>query len=76
MKKYNTAKEITDAFRADGWSDNTSLHELTLEEAEEKGLSFAIYEIPCGEKYYVMDEIGNVYDDAGKIIYYNIKCAF
>ena len=42
MAKYTNTKEISEAFIRDGWSENTSFSEVTLEEAKEKGLYFAV----------------------------------
>lgn len=70
-KKYATAEEITEGFRASGWSINTLFTELTLAEAREKGYLFAVYGVLKGRKYFKMNN-GNIYDDSGKIAMFNI----
>lgn len=70
-KKYATAEEITEGFRASGWSMNTLFTELTLMEARAKGYSFAVYGMLKGRKYFKMNN-GNIYDDSGKIVMFNI----
>lgn len=70
-KKYATAEEITEGFRASGWSINTLFTELTLAEARAKGYLFAVYGMLKGQKYFKMNN-GNIYDDSGKIAMFNI----
>lgn len=77
MKKniYTTAEEITKKFIEDGWDAKTTFSELTMEEAIEKGCLFAIAGINRGHKYFKMNISGNIYDENGKIVMYNLKIA-
>lgn len=70
--KYNTAKEITDEFIKDGWSNTTSFSELSLEEARVQGYLFAVIGISRGRKYFRMNNSGNIYNDEGKICMHNV----
>lgn len=65
-------EQITKKFIKDGWSENTSFAELSLEEAKQKGYTFAITEIIKGKKYFRMNTSGNIYNDNGEIVMYNI----
>lgn len=69
---FKTTEQITNKFIKDGWSKNTSFEELKLQEAEEKGLLFAVEGIKKGRKYFKMNTCNNIYDDKGKIALYNI----
>ena len=71
-KVYKTAEEITQKFIKDGWTENTSFSELSLEEAKERGLLFVIGGINKGHKYFKMNVCGNIYDDRGKLVMFNI----
>ena len=66
-------KEIKEKFIKEGWDKNINFSELTLQEAKEKGCLFAIWGIEKGEKYFILNENGNIYDSKGKIACYNIK---
>lgn len=70
--KLETVEQITKKFIKDGWSKNISFTELTLEAAKQKGYTFAINGIIKGKKYFEMNVTGNVFNDNGKVIYYNI----
>lgn len=74
MKKFNNAEEITKAFIADGWANDTVLVDYTAEEAKTEGL-FGIYNKICsnGKKFFKMNVTGNIFDDTGKVVYYNMK---
>ena len=74
MKKFNNAEEITKAFIADGWKNDTVLVDYTADEAKTEGL-FGIYNEICnnGKKFFKMTATGNIFDDTGNIAYYNIK---
>lgn len=72
MKRYKTTDEIAKKFIEDGWSDNTSFSELSLEEATERKLMWAVNGIINGHKYFVMNICGNIYDDKGKLMMLNI----
>lgn len=72
MKKFTSTEQIREKFIKDGWDKDTSFKELSLEEAKEKGYLFAINGIIKGKKYFKMNVSGNIYDNTGKIVYYNI----
>lgn len=72
MKKFTTCEQIRKFFIADGWNENTAFVELSLEQAIENGVSFAASGIQKGRKYFVMNSNGNIYDDCGRIAYFNI----
>lgn len=67
-----TCEKMKEIFENDGWN-NVNFTEVTKEEAEEKGLLFAILEIEKGKKYFRMIESGNIYDESGKIAMYNVS---
>ena len=69
---YHNTKEITKAFVKDGWSEDTTFQELTMDEAMVKGLTFAINMINDGRKVFKMNICGNLYSDTGKLLMYNI----
>lgn len=72
MNKFSTVEEIKAYFVGSGWNKDISFHELNVEEAIEKGYCFAVSNILQNKKYFVMNDTGNVFDDAGKIAVYNI----
>ena len=72
MARYTNTKEIADAFVKDGWSENTSFSEITLEDAKEEGLYFAIKAIEKGRKIFRMNISGNIYSDTGKLLMFHI----
>lgn len=72
MKKFTTCEQIRKFFVADGWNENITFAELSLEQAIEKGLNFAVSSIQKGRKYFVMNPSGNIYDECGRIAYFNI----
>jgi hypothetical protein len=72
--RYSTAEEITTGFINDGWSKDISFTELSLQEAEDKGYYFAINGIKKGRKYYKMSVTGNIFNDNGRLSFYNIPC--
>ena len=67
-----TTEEMRKKFIEDGWNEDTSFAELTLEEAKEKGYSFAVVGINKGQQYFKMNGNGNIYDGNGKIVYFYI----
>lgn len=69
---FNNIEEIRKAFINDGWSKDTIFTELTLNAAEKEGLLFAIDGIKKGKKYFRMNISGNIYDNNGEIVFYNI----
>ena len=72
MKHYESVGEITSDFIKEGWSNDTLFTELSREEAEAKGYLFAIHGMYNGRKYFVMNGNGNIFDDTGKIVLFNI----
>jgi hypothetical protein len=70
---FKTIEQITSKFIQDGWSKNISFKELEIKEAEEKGLLFAIEGIKKGRKYFIKNDSNNIYDDRGKVVWYNIR---
>lgn len=70
--KFNTVEQITQKFIKDGWNKDISFNELSLEGAKQKGYTFAIDGINEGKKYFEMNATGNVFNDNGKVIYYNV----
>lgn len=73
MKKlFETVEEIRANFIQRGWGKNTSFTEVTLEEAKEEGLYFAVQGIKNGKKYFRMNVSGNIYKADGSIVYYNV----
>ena len=69
---FYTTEQITKKFIEGGWNKNISFKELSLKEAEEAGYTFAITGINKGRKYFIMNICGNIYDDKGKLVMYNI----
>lgn len=71
---YRSVEEITTAFIREGWSKDTSFHELTEKEAIEKGLTFAQRGIAKGAKFFVMNVTNNVFNQNGQLLCYgNLK---
>lgn len=70
---FTTVEEITHYFVKNGWNEDTTFSELSLEEATKKGYLFAIPGISKGRKYFIMNICGNVYDDKGQLVMFNIK---
>jgi hypothetical protein len=69
---FHTTEQITKRFIESGWNRNVSFKELSLNEAKRKGYLFAITGINKGRKYFIMSVCGNIYDDKGKLVMYNI----
>lgn len=69
---FANTEQIREKFIKDGWSENTSFVELSLEEAKKKGYLFAINGIAKGEKFFKMNVSGNIYNSKGEILLYNI----
>ena len=68
---YKSEAEITAAFINDGWSKNTSFTELSFDDAREIGKYFADLMLK-GTKLFRMNICGNVYDDTGKLLLFDI----
>lgn len=69
---FDNVNQIREKFLKDGWSEDTSFEELSLKEAEKKGYTFALNEIAKGKKYFKMNVNGNIYNNKGEIVLYNI----
>lgn len=69
---FNDIEQIRDKFIKDGWNESVSFQELSMQEAKEKGYLFIIDGINKGKKYFKMNVCGNIYDDRGKLILFNI----
>ena len=67
-----TCEKMKEIFENDGWN-NVNFTEVTKEEAEEKGLLFAVLGIEKGKKYFRMIRSGNIYDESGEIAMYNVS---
>ena len=72
MNRFSNVEEIKAYFVGDGWNKDISFHELTVGEAMEKGYSFAVSKILQNQKFFVMNDTGNVFDENGKIVVFNI----
>lgn len=68
---YKSEAEITAAFINDGWSKNTSFTELSFDDAREIGKYFVDLMLK-GTKLFRMNICGNVYDDTGKLLFFDI----
>ncbi len=68
MKIYKNAEEIRAGFIKDGWKD-PRFTELTETEARNKGYIW----FRNDHKYFVMAASGNIFDERGKIVIYNIQ---
>lgn len=71
--KYNTCEEIKSVFIADGWSSDIEFEELAEERAQSHG-HFIKSAMARGMKFFVMVQTGNIFDDCGTVVYYNIPC--
>lgn len=69
---FNDIEQIRDKFIKDGWNESVSFQELSMQEAKEKGYLFIINGINKGKKYFKMNVCGNIYDDRGKLVLFNI----
>lgn len=74
MPPYKCAEDMKAAFIADGWSADIDVREATAEEIEKSGY-YIKSAAANGSKFYIMAGSGNMYDDHGKIVYYNIPAA-
>lgn len=73
MKIFKNANEISNAFQLNGWDKDTTFEEVTMEEAEIRGLLFAVSEIKAGRKIFKMNVTGNIYNQSGDLLMYNIS---
>lgn len=68
---FNNVEQIKEYFVKDGWSDDISFDELSLEEAKNNGYLFAINGIHNGEKFFKMKVSEDIYNHKGKVVMYN-----
>lgn len=73
MRIYKNVEEIAKEFRKKGWREDTTFTEVTMEEAVIRGLLFAVSELKAGRKIYKMNETGNIYNQSGDLLMYNIS---
>ena len=73
LKIFKNANEISNAFQLNGWDEDTTFEEITMEEAEIRGLIFAVNEIRAGRKIFKMNGCGNIYSQTGDLLMYNIS---
>lgn len=72
MRIYKNVEEIAKEFRKKGWGEDTTFTEVTIEEAVIRGLLFAVSDIKAGRKIFKMNETGNIYNQSGDLLMYNI----
>lgn len=72
MRIYENTEEIAKEFRKNGWEEDTTFTEVTMEEAVIRGLLFAVSDIKAGRKIFKMNETGNIYNQSGDLLMYNI----
>lgn len=70
---YNTAEQIKAAFVKDGWLSDIEFEELTKPEAEKIGSWTILRDMERGRKFFRMLSTGNVFDDRGSVVIYNIQ---
>lgn len=73
MNKFSTVEEIKAYFVGAGWNKDISFHELSVDEAKEKGCYLAVSDMLQNKKYFVMNDTGTIYNEKGKAEVYNIK---
>lgn len=69
---YNTVEQIKAAFVKDGWSSSIEFSELTMQEAKEIGCYSIMCDMERGKKFFRMAVTGNIFDNRGEIVIYNI----
>lgn len=72
-KTYMTYTEIREAFIKQGWNPGISFSEYTLEDAVAEGRTGVADKIRRGQRFYRMNNNGNVYDDRGSLECFDIK---
>jgi len=70
---YNTVEQIKAAFVKDGWSSDIKFEELTRPEAEKIGSWTILRDMERGRKFFRMLSTGNIFDDRGSVVIYNIQ---
>ena len=68
---FKSVEEITTAFINDGWSEDTAFTELSFDDARKIGEYF-IDLMKKGTKLFRMNICGNIYDDTGKLLLFDI----
>lgn len=71
---FKNTEEITEYFVKNGWAADTFFEEVTLTEAQDKGLLSVINGINKGQKFFKMSN-GNIYNNAGECILFNMLTA-
>lgn len=71
-EQHITAETMAEKFRKDGWNEDVSFNELTIEDAEKIGCTSMIGRIRKGHKYFRMAVSGNIFDEKGNIVLYNV----
>ena len=71
---FKNTEEITEYFVKNGWAADTFFEEVTLTEAQDKGLLSVINGINKGQKFFKMSN-GNIYNNAGECILFNTLTA-
>ena len=69
---FKNVKDIREFFITDGWGKNTDFEELTIESLEKIGVQSVIKNAEQGHKYFRMLFCGNIYDDKGNLVLYDI----
>ena len=69
---FKNTEQIKNSFIKSGWSESIQFEEVTITEAEQIGVDSIVGKIKNGRKYYRMLFSGNIYDDNGSIVLYNI----
>ena len=71
-KRYKTCEEIKNAFVKDGWNKDISFEEVTIPEVDNLYGYYIREAFYKGRKFFRMVKTGNIFDDCGKIVYYNV----
>ena len=72
--RYRNCEEIRKVFIADGWSENIQFEEVKKKEFIRYGYYMKRY-VDQGHKFFRMVRTGNVFDDTGTIVYYNVPAS-
>ena len=71
MRKFNNVEEITEGFINDGWS-NVTFSMVSKDESKSIGL-WIVSKIEQGQKFFKMNETGNIFDEFGRIKVYDVS---
>lgn len=69
---FKSASEIKECFIADGWSKSTDFEELTIADLKKIGVDSMLKNAEQGHKYFRMLFCGNIYNDSGNVVLYDI----